>query len=623
MEKVAMGGGRDEIPEGARDLSTPLLLDMGENQDDTDSSTIGSPEKHRAVVRGEHWPSGGRDGARGSGSGVVGRVAVPPTFRWTNASANALPRVPTRAHVPRGDYRSEGEQPSTERNGSRRPPVDAPRQDSFRTNRMPKRGGRKRLRRNMGRAAAARRRRVKIRVSSYCVARSLKTLELLQWLERQPNRQLSQSYLAEGAAAAPRGPVEATVSSTKKKTDGQDLKGAAAGGDDDDDADDVVGGVDVAIDVESADATRGTTAAAPSPFAEGLEWMDSLYIDVIHSTTDIKGGLRKARDLERPAWEEDVYVDGEDGDGYGDGYGYGYRYGYGSDGGGDEEGGDSVGGGSAGIQWETAAEGEMDRDQEREHEHERGTEDDGADFVTRHKDVVFFPYGAVVFWGCSEAEEKEVLSNLNDFMVGKVSDTELAQSFDDMTFVYRHRGGKRGVPLKNDEITLDTRDPAEKLAYSCALAQSAKLFVFEERLDNIIEITSKYPQVLAATGYIPLTEIQIGRLVGRVLCEQNEVNLHSDILDTPEYFWEEDAWEPAYEALCAYLDIPLRVDNLNKRLSILRELLDVLSTQSTNAHATRLEVIIIYLIFVEVAIELVWNVIIKDVFGLVGPRSGQ
>ena len=36
--------------------------------------------------------------------------------------------------------------------------------------------------------------------------------------------------------------------------------------------------------------------------------------------------------------------------------------------------------------------------------------------------------------------------------------------------------------------------------------------------------------------------------------------------DTPEYFWEEDAWEPAYEALCAYLDIPLRVDNLNKRL---------------------------------------------------------
>lgn len=52
--------------------------------------------------------------------------------------------------------------------------------------------------------------------------------------------------------------------------------------------------------------------------------------------------------------------------------------------------------------------------------------------------------------------------------------------------------------------------------------------------------------------------------------------------------------------------------------SILKELLDVLSAQSTNAHATRLEMIIVYLIFVEVAIELVWNVIIKDIFRLVG-----
>lgn len=263
--------------------------------------------------------------------------------------------------------------------------MEAPRQDSFRTNRMPKRGGRKRLRRNMGREAAVRRRRVKIRVSSYCVARSLKTLELLQWLERQPNRQLSQSYLAEGAAAAPRGPVEATgVSSTRKE--GEELRGGGTVG--------VVGG-GVAIDVESAEGANGT--AASSPGVDGLEWMDSLYIDVIHSTTDIKGGLRKARDLERPAWKEDGYVDGEDGEGYGDGYGYG------SGGAGDEEGGDSVGG-SGGVPWETAAEGETEQEREQVQEHDRGTEDDGTDFVTRHKDVVFFPYGAVVFWGCSEAE---------------------------------------------------------------------------------------------------------------------------------------------------------------------------------------------------------------------------
>lgn len=60
------------------------------------------------------------------------------------------------------------------------------------------------------------------------------------------------------------------------------------------------------------------------------------------------------------------------------------------------------------------------------------------------------------------------------------------------------------------QITLDTRDPTEKLAYSCALAQSAKLFVFEERLNGTIESTAKYPEMLALTGKIPLREVQIG-----------------------------------------------------------------------------------------------------------------
>ena len=64
--------------------------------------------------------------------------------------------------------------------------------------------------------------------------------------------------------------------------------------------------------------------------------------------------------------------------------------------------------------------------------------------------------------------------------------------------------------------------------------------------------------------------------------ERNEVNLHSDILDTPEWFWEADLHEPLYKKLCAYLDIPNRIEILNKRLDILRELLDVLNTQLEN-----------------------------------------
>lgn len=111
--------------------------------------------------------------------------------------------------------------------------------------------------------------------------------------------------------------------------------------------------------------------------------MDSLYLDVIHSTTDIRGGLRKARDLERSALGEDGYMDGEEGvDDFG-----GIT---------DEERGDSGGGGRGG-----AGAGGGGKTQQ---EQEGGAGGDGDVDAPRHKDIMFFPYGAVVFWGFSIAE---------------------------------------------------------------------------------------------------------------------------------------------------------------------------------------------------------------------------
>ena len=390
----------------AKRYRTPLLFEVGE-EEDTDSTTE-SPRNNRAASGGS-WPrppssARGKGGGGSGGGGVVApRVPVPPALQWPGALASALPRVPSRDPPQIGDYRSEGEQPSTERDGSRRPLADAPRQDSFRTNRQPKRGGRKRLRRNMGRATV-RRRKVKIRVSSYCVARGLHTIELLRWLESQPNRQLSQSLLARGNGSPPdrkeglevggSGSSSAVAADSDggvaaggngapsaRKDDGQGLEGGSSGGGG------ANGAVDVGVDVESAGASRGGVPAPAGSGVDGLEWMDSLYIDVIHSTTDIKGGLRKARDLERPAWDGDEDMDGEGDGGYagGGGGGHGDGYGYGDEP--DEDGGP----------WERAA---ADGGETEEREQRRGA----ADVVTRHKDVVFFPYGAVVFWGCSEAE---------------------------------------------------------------------------------------------------------------------------------------------------------------------------------------------------------------------------
>lgn len=50
------------------------------------------------------------------------------------------------------------------------------------------------------------------------------------------------------------------------------------------------------------------------------------------------------------------------------------------------------------------------------------------------------------------------------------------------------------------------------------------------------------------------------------------MNLNSDMLDEPDFFWEDDEFQPLYKKTMRYLDVDKRVEVLNTRLDILREL---------------------------------------------------
>jgi uncharacterized Rmd1/YagE family protein len=52
-----------------------------------------------------------------------------------------------------------------------------------------------------------------------------------------------------------------------------------------------------------------------------------------------------------------------------------------------------------------------------------------------------------------------------------------------------------------------------------------------------------------------------------------------------------------------YLEMSGRTEVLNKRLDMLRELLDVLQQQMENAHSVKLEWIVIWLIVIEVVLQ--------------------
>lgn len=215
-------------------------------------------------------------------------------------------------------------------------------------------------------------------------------------------------------------------------------------------------------------------------------------------------------------------------------------------------------------------------------------------------EVFYFPYGTVVAWGLTVEEENALLNKLKDFEKEPLSKVEI----DEFTFAFGDN-----MQIEEDEITLQNSNVLSKLAISHGIAQSVKLTVFEAMIQKTIDHTKRLPNELARKGKISLSRKQISKKMGELFIERNFINLHTEILDTPEFFWEHPELEPLYRRTSHYLDVSKRVEVLNKRLTVLHELFEILSNELNHQHSSRLEWTIILLIVMEVAIAVFHDIL--------------
>jgi uncharacterized Rmd1/YagE family protein len=220
------------------------------------------------------------------------------------------------------------------------------------------------------------------------------------------------------------------------------------------------------------------------------------------------------------------------------------------------------------------------------------------------KEIFVFEFGVLVFWNFSKGEELKWLSDLKPFGTKMTILSEFKFSDDDLAFVFNSESNK--VSIANDVMDIPSGcPPKQRLAVSYAFAQSCVLAIFECRIDHMMQNYRYIPEDLAKTGAVELPENKLGKMIGEVFVIRHDVNLHSDILDIPDFFWEETTYEPEYALTTRYLEMNHRVEILNTRSDMLKELLSVLQQQKDNDHASNLEWIVIWLIVVECVLEVI------------------
>ncbi|KAK6455728.1 uncharacterized protein RJT20DRAFT_49500 [Scheffersomyces xylosifermentans] len=232
--------------------------------------------------------------------------------------------------------------------------------------------------------------------------------------------------------------------------------------------------------------------------------------------------------------------------------------------------------------------------------------DEGGEIdIGRKNDIFIFEYGVVVMWGYSTKEEAAFLEDLAKFESEKLSseDIQIEEFNYYITKSYQPR-------IYNDFITLrDDNNYMLKLSISHALAQSVKISLFEELVDNTIEDTQDIPQQIAHTGKVEMTRDEIMKSIGELFILRININLHGSVLDSPELMWAEPHLEPIYQATRGYLEINQRVELLNQRLEVISDLLQMLKEQLGHSHEENLEFIVVVLVGVEVLVSVI-NIII-------------
>ncbi|XP_065840358.1 required for meiotic nuclear division protein 1 homolog [Oscarella lobularis] len=159
------------------------------------------------------------------------------------------------------------------------------------------------------------------------------------------------------------------------------------------------------------------------------------------------------------------------------------------------------------------------------------------------------------------------------------------------------------IVLKEDTDQKNQR--LERLAFSNAMALSVKLAMWECALDEFIESINWVPQSLKEGQLRKLSRKNVLQKTGTLVALSHEINLRSDLLENPDFYWDRPQLEELYSQTCKHLDVHFRTRVVNKKLDHCSDLVELLRTQLNERHSHRLEWLIICLIGTEIVLDLV------------------
>lgn len=234
------------------------------------------------------------------------------------------------------------------------------------------------------------------------------------------------------------------------------------------------------------------------------------------------------------------------------------------------------------------------------------------------RDMFFFREGAVVMWNFNEIEINNVLAFLKPFEKDPYIRQLVRSESEVMPYTYVPTTviDVEGDLVPSEEVisayfqkgkfylTTEGDNFLPKYTFSNALATSIKLGMWEAALNRYINSMEFITDDMKKGRRIRISRAEVLRKTGELLALRHLINLSSDLLDTPDFYWDREAYEQLYLQVCSYFAITRRTKVMNEKINHCVELAELISHNLNEAHNTRLEWMIIILIMIEVCFEI-------------------
>lgn len=218
--------------------------------------------------------------------------------------------------------------------------------------------------------------------------------------------------------------------------------------------------------------------------------------------------------------------------------------------------------------------------------------------------VMLFKSGAAVFIGLNPIEEEDLIRGLGDRVIFPLSEREVENAQlvikpDDDEFL-----------SSSGAIQLKTAEPNRLLLVAEVLAVSVALAYDERRIAKAFERITPIADSLAKRQLPSAPQAELLEQIGEALSIQQRMASRVDLDEKPDVLWDHPELERFWAKLVDEYDLPQRARAIERKLIVIRETADTIVDLISTRTSHRLEWYVIFLISLEIALNL-WDRVFK------------